>query len=112
MDAFEIGDILAKRSDSGEPWLEFLRLPTLSVGVYVLEPNQKDLQQPHTEDEVYYVLSGQGVVRVGDEDRSIHAGSIILVEANVKHHFHSITEELKLLVFFSPPEGALEALGD
>ncbi len=112
MDAFEISDILAKRKASNEPWLEFLRLPTLSVGVYVLAPGETDPQRPHAEDEVYYVLSGQGRIQLGDEDRAVQTGSVILVEAKVKHCFHSITEELKLLVFFSPPEGALEEFGD
>jgi quercetin dioxygenase-like cupin family protein len=43
-------------------------------------------------------------MRVGDEDRAVGAGSIIYVAANVEHRFHSIEEELKVLVFFAPAE--------
>jgi quercetin dioxygenase-like cupin family protein len=43
-------------------------------------------------------------IRVGDEDRAVQAGSIVYVEKNAEHRFHSIEEELKLLVFFAPAE--------
>jgi quercetin dioxygenase-like cupin family protein len=43
---------------------------------------------------------------VGEEDRGVQAGSIVYVAKNVKHRFHSIEEELRLLVFFAPAEYA------
>src|SRR5206468_1793240 len=64
MDAFELGDLLARREASGDPYLEFISVPDLSVGLYVLAAGQPDLQRPHTEDETYYVISGRGRVTV------------------------------------------------
>lgn len=104
MDAFEIAQVIAKQEQSDEAYLEFFRVPTLSLGLYSLPVDAIDQQQPHTEDEVYYIVSGRGQVRVEHEDREVEPGSIVFVPANVKHHFHSITEELKILVFFSPAE--------
>ena len=52
MDAFELAAIAAEREASGRPYLEFITVPDLSVGLYVLAMGQPDLQQPHTEDEV------------------------------------------------------------
>lgn len=106
MDAFDLADLAARREGSGGPYLEFLRVPDLSVGLYVLAPGQPDLQQPHTEDEVYYVVAGAGRITVGDEVRDVRAGSIVFVAAAVSHRFHDITDELTLLVFFGPAEGA------
>src|SRR5206468_2232176 len=74
MDAHELADVAARRAASGTPYLEFITIPDLSVGLYVLAAGQPDLQQPHTEDEVYYVIAGSGQISVGDEVRDVRAG--------------------------------------
>ena len=106
MDAHELADVAARRAASGRPYLEFISVPDLSVGLYVLRPGQPDLQQPHTEDEVYYVVSGRGRITVGGEVRDVRTGSVVFVAAGVPHRFHDITEELVLLVAFGPAEGS------
>ncbi len=106
MEAFELADLIERRTASGEPYLEFLSVTDLSVGLYVLAAGQPDLQRPHTEDEVYYVISGRGRVTVGDEVRDVQTGSIIFVGTAVPHRFHDITEDLTLLVAFGPAEGS------
>jgi mannose-6-phosphate isomerase-like protein (cupin superfamily) len=106
MDAFELDDLIARRGASGRPYLEFLTVPDLSVGLYVLAAGQPDLQQPHTEDEVYYVISGRAKITVGDEVRDVRAGSVVFVATAVPHRFHDIVEDLTLLVAFGPAEGS------
>ena len=109
MDAFELGRIEKDRARSGEAYLEFFRIPQMSLGVYKLEAGALDAQEPHTEDEIYYVASGQGRIVIGDEDGPVVAGNIIFVGAKVNHRFHSITEDLLLLVFFAPAEGTTQS---
>ncbi|MFL5731870.1 MAG: cupin domain-containing protein [Chloroflexia bacterium] len=104
MNAFELSQVLGERERSGRSYLEFLRVPSLSMGVYVLPAQGTDPQQPHTEDEVYYVVSGRASILVGDEDRPVEPGSIVFVEAGVEHRFHTIEEDLTVLVFFAPAE--------
>ncbi|CAN5684385.1 hypothetical protein BH10CHL1_BH10CHL1_08800 [soil metagenome] len=104
MQAYDVIDLLQESQKQGKPWLEFLRMPTLSMGLYTLPAGGVDQQQPHTEDEVYCVVSGSGTIQVDGEDRLVATGSIIYVAANVKHHFHTITEALAVLVFFAPAE--------
>jgi quercetin dioxygenase-like cupin family protein len=41
---------------------------------------------------------------VGREDRAVEPGSVIFVEAGMEHRFHTIKEDLSVLVFFAPPE--------
>ncbi len=107
MDAFELTDIIKRRSESNSSYLEFLRVSSLSVGLYALSAGATDPQQPHTEDEVYYVVSGRGSILVDTENRPVGAGSIIFVRAGVEHRFHTITEDLTILVFFAPAEYSL-----
>ena len=104
MDAFELADLLATQGASGRLYHEFIRTHDLSVGIYVLPAGATDPQGPHTEDEVYYVISGRAAMRVGDEERPVQAGSVVFVGADVPHRFHDIAEELTILVFFGPAE--------
>lgn len=107
MQAFELKELQQQHQAAGKLWLEFLRVPALSMGLYILPAGSVDPQQPHTEDEVYYVVRGRGQIRVGTEDRAVQAGSLVYVVAGVEHRFHTIEEELQLLVFFAPAEGAV-----
>jgi mannose-6-phosphate isomerase-like protein (cupin superfamily) len=104
MQAFEIADLIAQQTSSSKPYLEFLKRPSLSIGLYVLPAGGIDGQQPHTEDEVYYVVSGCGQFTHADEEHPVQAGSVLFVAAGVEHRFHSITESLHILVFFAPAE--------
>lgn len=89
----------------GGPWLEFLRTDGLYAGAYVLAAGARDGQQPHAEDEVYYVVRGDAKFAAGDgasaREFAATPGAVLFVAAGVPHHFHSITEELELLVFFT-----------
>lgn len=104
MKAFELSDLQAKQARLDKLYHEFLRVPDLSMGLYVLPAGTVDPQHPHNEDEVYYVVSGQGVISVAGEDRPVQAGSIVYVAARDEHRFHSIKEDLHVLVFFAPAE--------
>jgi len=104
MQAYELANLIQSQQDSGRLYLEFLRVPTLSMGVYTLPAGSTDPQQPHTEDEVYYVTHGAATIRVGSEDHPVVPGSIVYVAANVDHRFHTITEDLTVIVFFAPAE--------
>ncbi len=104
MQAFELAQLALQREARNKLYLEFLRVPDLSVGLYVLRAGDIDPQSPHTEDEVYYIVSGKARIKVADEERAVQAGSIVYVAKNVKHKFHSIEDDLTVLVFFAPAE--------
>ena len=102
MNAFEYGEISQERAESNNAYLQFLNAGTLSLGLYVLAAGAEDTQSPHDEDEIYYVVTGRGVVDVAGERRPVQPGSIVFVAKEVEHRFVDIEEELSLLVFFAP----------
>ena len=104
MEAFELAALVDACSKRDDHYLEFIHKPAIIVGLYILAAGAVDGQSPHTEDEIYYVISGRGIMRVEREDRAVGAGSVVFVGANVEHHFHSITEDLTVLVVFAPAE--------
>jgi len=105
MEAFELADIELRRRARGSFYHEFLRRPSMSLGLYVLPVGGTDPQRPHTEDEAYLVLRGRAKIRVGAEIRAVEPGSVVYVPARVEHRFQDITEELAVAVMFAPAEG-------
>ncbi len=99
-----IADIERQRAKAGQLYREFLRVPAMSAGLYVLPAGSIDPQVPHHQDEMYYVVRGKGRFRAADQDTEVSAGSVLFVAAEVEHRFYDITEELAVLVFFAPAE--------
>jgi quercetin dioxygenase-like cupin family protein len=97
-------EIHSQGVDREKLYREFLRVPSMSAGVYVLAAGAIDGQKPHHEDEVYYVIRGRARFKVGSEDHEVLAGSVVFVAAEVEHRFYDITEELAVLVLFAPAE--------
>lgn len=102
---FDFSELLSR---STERYLEFVRVPSFSVGIYVLESGATDHQTPHAEGEVYYVASGRAKMKIGSDREvkkfNVLPGTIIFVPARVNHSFYEITERLAVLVFFGPKE--------
>lgn len=100
----EIHHLPALREE-GKAYVEFLRTRALSAGVYRLSASATDTQQPHEEEEIYFVVSGRARFSSGMREVEVQPGDILFVPAREAHRFHEITESLELLVLFAPAEG-------
>ena len=107
MEIHPIAALAAAQAASGDRYLEFLRVPSMSIGLYVLSAGATDRQSPHAEDEAYVVLAGRSRFTASGETRDVAPGDTIFVPAGMPHRFHDIIEELQLIVLFAPPEGSL-----
>lgn len=105
MHTFQVADLVAQLADN-QAWLEFLKTSSLSLGIYRLKTGQADLQKPHAEDEVYYVLAGRASFESESKTQSVSSGTLLCVERNTAHRFVDVTEDLTVLVFFAPAEGS------
>jgi mannose-6-phosphate isomerase-like protein (cupin superfamily) len=110
-DRYPLEDVRAGRAASCKRYLEFLRIPAMSAGLYALAAGAEDTQSPHGEDELYYVVRGRAKFRIGGTERGgatrvvpVEPGDTLFVAARVAHKFFEITEDLELLVFFAPAE--------
>jgi len=101
---FHIDDLARQRAEKNKLYLEFLRVPAMSAGIYVLPKGGSDPQKPHREDEMYYVVRGRACMQIGSEHAEVRVGSVIFVEAKLEHRFYDIQEEIEVLVFFAPAE--------
>ena len=107
MQTFSLNDLVTEGERRNQRWQEFLRVSSLSMGLYRLKAGQPDEQKPHAEDEVYLVISGKASFRAGEHEQAVAPGTLIFVERSIEHRFFDITEDLTVLVFFAPPEGSL-----
>ena len=101
--SFTVSDLLRQQQDSTKAWLEFLDLPSMSMGIYHIPAgtDDRDTHEPHVRDEVYVGIDGKGRLSANGEVFEVEAGAIIFVKAGVGHYFHDVVDNLTVLVFFS-----------
>ena len=71
--------------------------PTMAVGIIKLKKDQEDTQQPHTLDEIYFVISGRGTIEIDGIKNEVNPGKIIYIPKKIHHSFHAISNELIVL---------------
>ncbi|HJQ66764.1 MAG TPA: cupin domain-containing protein [Gemmatimonadales bacterium] len=101
---FTLTNVIARQKEARSRYYEFLRMPTMSAGLYRLAAQSDDPQRPHGEDELYHVLLGHATLQVDGQDHLVGPGSLVFVPAGATHRFHTITEDLEVIVVFAPAE--------
>ena len=98
-------DIMKRSEAQNTNYGVFMRMPSISSGVYTLKKGQTDGQSPHIRDEIYYVIKGKARISVGTETHEVKEGALIFVEAYKEHKFFDISEDLAIVVFFAAEQG-------
>ena len=91
------------RKTGAKPYEVMLRHGSMHVGLYA--PHGSDPQQPHQQDEIYVVMSGQGRFIRGAEQQAFAPGDVLFVPAGSEHRFIDFTEHFHAWVVFYGPEG-------
>lgn len=73
--------------------------------VELYRPLGHDPQQPHSRDEAYVVVEGEGDFVMGDERVRFGPGDFLFVPAGMPHRFENFGESLTAWVIFYGPEG-------
>lgn len=100
VEIFKLSEILSKLDNINSYFLTLLSSNSTSIGIIRLKRGEKDNQQPHITDELYYVIEGSGLIEIDGEDHVIEQGTFILVPANIKHRFHDNKSLLIVLYMF------------
>jgi len=54
--------------------------------------------------EVYYILSGSGIVIIGEDSHALRPGAVVVIPAGVPHSLQSDTDvPLEFVIFGTPP---------
>ncbi len=101
---FDLSNSLEKIKNSNSYFHTFINKDSLAAGVLVLQPGEEDTQEPHDSDEVYYVIAGDGFLKIKDKDYKVSKDKLFFVAKDVEHYFHGNKKELKVLYFFGGPD--------
>lgn len=101
---FNLKDNLDKIKKSDSYFHTFINKDNLATGILILKPGEEDTQEPHESDEVYFIISGNGFLKIKNKDYKISKDKLFFVGKNTPHYFHSNTKELKALYFFGGPD--------
>jgi mannose-6-phosphate isomerase-like protein (cupin superfamily) len=74
------------------------------IGLNCLEPDQMQAVHAHAAaDKFYFVLSGVGKFTVGEEERTVESGTVVIAPAGVPHGVSNTgTGRLSLLIGIAP----------
>ncbi len=101
---FNVDEYIEKIKNGNNYFHTFINRDTLATGVLVLQPGEKDTQEPHESDELYFILNGDGFLKIKDKDYSVSKNKMYFVAKNIEHYFHGNAKELKVLYFFGGPD--------
>ncbi len=101
---FDVNNSIKKIKKGDMYFHTFINKSSLAAGVLVLKPGEEDTQEPHDSDEVYYVISGDGFLKIKNKDYKVSKDKVFFVAKNVEHYFHGNKKELKVLYFFGGPD--------
>jgi mannose-6-phosphate isomerase-like protein (cupin superfamily) len=87
----------------GAPFVTMMAGGTMSVEVFA--PKGADLQQPHTQDELYFIHSGTGEIVINGQRFDAAAGDAFFVAAGVEHRFEKFSDDFVTWVVFYGKEG-------
>ncbi|MCM5681676.1 cupin domain-containing protein [Schlegelella sp. S2-27] len=88
----------------GERFRRVLAHGSMSVEIYA--PQGTDPQQPHAQDELYFIVSGRGMFHSGGERHPVGPGDCLFVPAGREHRFEEFSNDfVTWVVFWGPPGG-------
>jgi mannose-6-phosphate isomerase-like protein (cupin superfamily) len=101
---FDTNEYVKNIEKSPSYYHTFINRDSLAAGILRLGPDEEDTQSPHANDELYYVIRGDGFLNIAGKDYPISEAKAYFVGKNIEHKFHGNKKELVVLYFFSGPD--------
>jgi mannose-6-phosphate isomerase-like protein (cupin superfamily) len=95
-----ITELDATTNNEYEYFLDIFQSKGLEVGILRLRKGEPDTQEPHSVDEVYFVIEGNGHIEIEDKMKPVNRTDFIFVPANVHHRFVVGDKDLIVIYFF------------
>ncbi len=76
-----------------------------SMSLLYFAPQHTDYQTPHSQDELYFILEGSGVIEIEGQRHAFAPGSAIFVGAGQCHQFVGDLAGIRMWAVFYGPTG-------
>ncbi len=87
----------------GAPFVAMMAGGTMSLEVYA--PKSEDLQEPHRQDELYFIQGGHGELVINGQRFDCTVGDAFFVAAGVAHKFENFSSDFVTWVVFYGKQG-------
>jgi mannose-6-phosphate isomerase-like protein (cupin superfamily) len=101
---YNVAEYIEKIKESNEYFHTFINKQSLAAGVLILQPGEEDTQEPHESDEVYFIIKGDGFLKINNKDYPVEQNKMYFVAKNIEHFFYGNKKELVVLYFFGGPD--------
>ena len=84
-------------------WIQWLirekqEAKNYAMRLFTMEPNAKIAKHYHPWEHEIFVLSGEGIIGVGDKEVKVHAGNFLYIEPDIPHWYRNESDkEFKFL---------------
>lgn len=95
-----LDDVIAELNNTGNYFLNVFRNKGLDIGILRVRIGEKDTQLPHSVDEAYFVVEGNGSIEIEDRIKPVKSADFIFVSANTRHRFIVDNQDLVVIYFF------------
>ena len=101
---YNVSEYIEKIKKNNGYFHTFINKQSLAAGVLVLQPGEEDTQEPHETDEVYFIIKGDGFLKIKNKDYPVEQNKMYFVAKNIEHFFYGNRKELVVLYFFGGPD--------
>ena len=96
---FDFKEMVEAIRQSNTYYNSFIDAQNMDIGILVLKPGEEDIQKPHTKDEIYFILQGDGYMVIDKENVPIKEKTFYLIKKNTFHKFFSNKKEIIAIYF-------------
>jgi mannose-6-phosphate isomerase-like protein (cupin superfamily) len=95
-----LNDVIAELNNTGSYFLNVFGNRGLDIGILRVRVGEKDTQLPHSVDEAYFVVEGNGSIEIEGRIKPIKSADFIFISANTRHRFIVDNQDLVVIYFF------------
>ena len=92
--------VIAALDNTGNYFLDVFNNKGVDLGILRLRKGETDTQLPHSVNEVYFIVEGNGFIEMEGKLKPVKKADFIFVAANIQHRFIVDDEDLVVIYFF------------
>ena len=92
--------VIADLDNTGNYFLDVFNNKGVDLGILRLRKGETDTQPPHSVNEVYFIVEGNGFIEIESKLKPVKKADFIFVSANIQHRFIVDDEDLVVIYFF------------
>ena len=93
--------VVADLNGTGSYFLNVFNDKRVDLGILRLRKGETDTQLPHSVDEVYFVVEGNGSIEIEGKLKPVKSADFIFVPADAHHRFIVGSQDLLVIYFFA-----------